>query len=270
MDKKLLIQLLVLFLVTQVLGILVTIQLINANVHTAIVTDNPDDIQNSIGLIFYILFFTVILLIIITFVKKKNIFKMLELFTVFGTSMIVFAALVPELAIMLTILIILTRIFFAESILFKNIASVIGVTGVGALLGVSLGIIPIMFFIILLSIYDIIAVFVTKHMIILAKNITAENLSFTYSLPTKDHVFQLGTGDIVIPLMFCAALLKKNLVMQMPLVNALILPLLVLAGSILGLIITLDYCDRKMIALPALPLQSLLMIIVFLIFNLFS
>jgi len=267
MTKSLLFQLIFLFVLTQVIGLAVATNLIHSNVQTGIVSSNPEDIKNSFGLFFYILLFTVVLLIFLRFFKGKSFFKFFEIAAIFGTSIIVFNALLPSLSLMFSLLLVFARIFLAENILIKNIASMIAVAGAGSLLGVSLGIIPTIIFIIILAIYDVIAVFGTKHMVTLAKAISSQNLSFTYSLFGEDHIFQLGTGDIVIPLLFSASVLKKNLTL-MPLNQALFLPIIILIVSLIGLILTLYYCDKKRIALPALPLQTVLMLLIFFAFNL--
>jgi len=94
----------------------------------------------------------------------------------------------------------------------------------------------------------------------LAEKTVKMNLAFTFMIPTKDHVFQLGTGDMVIPLVFAASLMNaKAQALAFPFY--LVSPLGVLLASLIGLILTLEYADRKRIALPALPPQTVLMVL---------
>jgi len=58
---------------------------------------------------------------------------------------------------------------FRPTILNQNIAAMISGAGVGALLGASFGIVPSLLFLIILCVYDFVSVFITKHMITLAK-----------------------------------------------------------------------------------------------------
>ncbi len=262
MNKLLLFQLVALFVVTQLLGLHVASNLIEQGVEAHIVTDNPEDIENAVGLIIYILVVTAIVLVAITFFKPRFFGVFLRLFeigAVFGTSMIVLSPFLGGTAFMFAVLIIAARLALKENIWLKNATSVLAVAGVGSVLGVSLGILPVLVFISVLALYDIIAVFGTKHMVKMAQAITSQNLAFTFTLPTKKHAFQLGTGDMVIPLVFATAALKYSaLRVEFP---AFFLPsLAVLVASLLGLLLTLEYCAKKRIALPALPLQTLFMV----------
>jgi presenilin-like A22 family membrane protease len=267
MNKKLLTQLIAIFLITQAVGLFIASNLIQQDVHATIVNDNPEDPINTIALIVYILAFTAVLLIVIKFAKGKFSFvflKLFELMAVFGTSWIVFAIFAGYFAgtetagligFGIAAIIIALRLAFWKKLLFRNFATMIAVIGAGALIGVSLGIIPVIIFIIALSIYDFIAVFKTKHMVSLAKAITEKNLAFTVAMPTKEHQFELGSGDLVIPLVFASAALSSS---------SLPSSLMVLAGSLIGLLVTIDYSSKHVgKALPALPLQGILMIAFF-------
>jgi len=274
-NKKLLTQLVAIFIATQLIGLFVGIELVKeksaGEIQPGIITKDTEDPINSIALIAYILVFTGVLLILIKYLKKwiGYIFKILELIVIFSTSIIVFSvfflifapqtsALVP---FALSILLVVSRIAFRKSIWLKNVSSIIAVAGVGALIGVTLGIIPVILFLVALSVYDLIAVFYTKHMVVLAKAIVPQNLSFTYAFPTKEHTFELGTGDMVIPLTFAVSVLdltSKQLVYP----ASLGAPILVLTGSLVGLILTLEYSSKHIgKALPALPPQTIIMIL---------
>ena len=263
MEKKLLIQLVVIFLIAQFLGLMVGLELIKQDTTVTIVSDNPEDISNSIGLFVYILVFTAILLVLLKYFKKWFlILKALELIVVFGTSSLVFSVFLPEwIALILAVAIVLLRVVYRKNIWSKNISSVLATAGAGALIGIALGIIPVIVFIVLLSIYDFIAVFKTKHMVTLAKGITQKNLSFTFALPTKEHTFELGTGDLVIPLTFAVSVLGVTSQHFLFPYN-LIAPLLILLGSLIGLIFTMDYSSKNVgTPLPALPLQTIIMVV---------
>ena len=264
MEASLFSKLLALFFVTQALGLLVGIDLvkkINAGEieQPRILTENPEDVENALGLFLYIIIFTGAILLAIRFVKGILLFRVLEALAIFAASFIVFDAFFPDASLMFAILLLLLRIVLRESIWLRNASSIIAVAGVGALIGVSLGLLPVLIFIVLLASYDIIAVFWTKHMVVLAKHLAKRNLAFTYALPTKKHTFELGTGDMVIPLAFSVSVLREGFVLGFP--NYLFTPLLILFGSLVGLIVTLEYSSRNVgRALPALPPQTVIMI----------
>jgi presenilin-like A22 family membrane protease len=265
MNNEVITQLIVLFLVTQALGLAVGATFIQEEISTTIVNDNPEDPVNAVGLIVYILVLTGALLLVITIVKTDLVFKIMEALAVFATSFIVFGSFLNNISIVLALSLafIVARMIWREHLLLRNVAAIISSAAVGALIGVSLGIIPILIFMVLLSVYDFIAVFKTKHMVTLAKSMTQSNVSFTYAIPTKKHVYQLGTGDMVVPLAFAASVLHstpstyEGLLVFAP-------AIVVLIASLMGLIITLDYASQKKgRALPALPLQALLMLITY-------
>ncbi|MBI5884657.1 hypothetical protein HZB89_01015, partial [archaeon] len=140
-----------------------------------------------------------------------------------------------------------------------NISSVVATAGAGALIGVSMALVPIIIFIVLLSVYDLIAVFKTKHMVKMAKHIVKQNLAFTFALPTKVHVFELGTGDLVIPLVVASSVLKF---WHSGFIVNLAAAVLVLFASLAGLVWTMEISQKKIgRPLPALPLQTVSMLL---------
>ena len=100
-------------------------------------------------------------------------------------------------------------------------------------------------------------------MVTLAKGVTKKNLAFTFALPTKEHTFELGTGDMVIPLTFAVSVLNATKV-SLPLELRLIPALIILLASLTGLIWTINFSAKKIgRALPALPPQTVLMVLAY-------
>ncbi len=268
MNKPLLAQLVLIFLIAQGLGLWAGNYLIAQNVSVTIVNEDKNSIDNSIGLFIWILAMTIVLLALIKFAPDWLFYwivKTIESLAVFSTAIIVLAPTEAEgLAVYgLALLLVLLRVAFSGNVVLRNVSSVVATAGAGALIGASLGVLPILAFLILVSIYDFIAVFRTKHMVKLAKGITGKNFSFTFALPTKEHQFELGTGDIVVPMMFAVSLLAAaKQAFAFPYFA--IPPLVILAASLAGLLITMDYASKhKGTALPALPLQAAFMLVAF-------
>ncbi|MBN2067332.1 MAG: hypothetical protein JW744_02600 [Candidatus Diapherotrites archaeon] len=257
-------QLMAVFAITQLIGLCVGVSLIGA-IETGeleqptVVTENPDDPINAIALIVYILFFTGMLLILMRLFKGRWLFKLLETVVVFTASIIVFSAFIPSIAFLFTVLIVGLRLLMPGHIMLRNCVAIIAISGVGAMVGVTLGVIPIVLFLILLACYDFIAVFKTKHMVTLAKGIANRNLAFTVAMPTPKHQFELGTGDLVLPLAFAVSVMESKQAIGFP---GFVFPaVLVLAASLAGLLITIWYANRHVgKALPALPLQAAFMV----------
>jgi len=73
-------------------------------------------------------------------------------------------------------------------------------------------------FLIIISVYDLIAVYKTKHMIALAEFQTKMKLFAGLYIPYKNKEAILGGGDIAFPLMFAGVLLKQfgNIAFMVP------------------------------------------------------
>ena len=266
MDKKLLAQLFIVFFATQAIGLITAQSLLMQGVSVTIVNEDKESVENSFGLFGYILVFTAILIVLLRILKGKRLYfilKALEIMAVFSTTVIVFSIIGDLAGIIAGIAMVAARIALPKNVWLRNLSSVIAGAGAGALIGISIGVFPMIVFIILLAAYDYIAVFKTKHMVEIAKNVAPQNMSFTYALPTKDHQFELGTGDIVIPLAFASSVLAENIQTIAPPAHV-VAPILIILASFAGLFLTLEYLSKRIgMALPALPPQTLLMLIVF-------
>jgi len=277
MNSKLLAQLAVIFLVTQIIGLgtgyfLQQYFLAQPEQRPGIVSQNPEDSSNGIALIVWILFSTALLLAALKFMKGNLLDALLKIFealAIFGASWLVFSIVLGDpLGLILAAALVFSKNIFSKSLFLRNVAGVFAAGGAGALIGTAMGIIPVVIFMALLSIYDYIAVFKTKHMVTLAKSITKKNLAFTYALPTEGHKFELGTGDIVIPLVFAVSVLGESM-KTIPYPAVFLPSIVVLAASLAGLLLTIDFVSRRVgTAVPALPLQTAFMVTAFAIMKL--
>jgi len=215
---------------------------------------NPESVTNSVLLFLYILLTTGVILLVVKF--RKSLLRVFEAFAVFFASWIVFDFIVPYQTIgylipwgLILALSLTVWKVFRPSILSQNIALIFAVSGAGSIIGGSLGVFPVIVFLLILSIYDFISVFWTKHMVYLAKAITERPMAFTAAVPMKTkkvtHVFQLGGGDLVMPLILSVAVLGR-----LGFYHALLTSL----GSFIALAILFSYVLRNPDQpLPALP-----------------
>jgi len=253
-------------LLTQLLGLYVGMQYIgfmNAGIMPPVV-ENPAKPSSAVIIFFYIMLMTVFILLVIKFLRRRVFFiRGLELFAVFFSSWLAFDAIIP-FGILAAIALVLWRALRPNPV-NKALATVFAVVGAGAVIGASLEVVPALIFVVLLSFYDFISVFVTKHMVYMAKAIVESDSAFTLSFPhkfkktvtveyggkplkTRKHTFQLGGGDILLPLLFSVSVLR-----QFSLVNA----LFSIFGSLVALTCLLYYISRRPgRALPALPVVS--------------
>ncbi len=253
--KKLYAMVILGFLFTQFLGLYVSQSLLSQEIT---VTENPDDLNNSFDFFTLIIFTTVIMIAMIR-LKKQLLLKIIESLAVFIASVFVFSAFVPEMFAFVLAGFVLVLKTVKKNTATKNMSAMLAVSGVGGILGASLGIMPAIILLFILSFYDIIAVFFTKHMVEMSKSITENHMAFTVSFPTKTKVFELGTGDLVMPLIFTAAVLNSPQTTFLNIGNFIISTALIKAafvcfGSLLGLIIVIKLVERKQgRILPALP-----------------
>ena len=243
----------IIFLSVQVIGLATAIQYNNAIEagEAETIFENPDDINNSFYIFIYILVMTAVMLVIIKF--KENLIYVIEAIALFFTSWIVFDFLISypfnlPIGIFLALGLTAWKMKWATHF-SQNIALIISVAGSGAIIGSSFSVLPVMVFILLLSVYDFFSVFISKHMIYLAKAITKRPTAFTAAIPCKTkeftHTFQLGGGDLVIPLVFAVSIMNAH-----GLFNA----IFALAGALIALIgLFLFIMKKPGLALPALP-----------------
>ncbi len=217
------------FLIIQLLGMYVGLmyfQAVQAGVLEPAMA-NPDNPANSLMLFLYILVGTGAVILILRF--RRSLLGLLEVFILFTASWITLDFLAPvsigyvDAGLILAIILTAWRILRPDTLNYM-LALIFSLSGVGALLGASLGVSPAMIFILLVSIYDFVSVFLTKHMVYMAKSLVAKPTIFTLSVPSgaslrqpprgrrsvrKVRVFNLGSGDIALPLVFVVSLLTN-------------------------------------------------------------
>ncbi len=241
--------LLAFFLFTQAMGLLVAKALLELNVSAF---EEPGDVSNAFVLFFYILGVTAVLLILLRIPwLLRIVVKTLEFLAIFAASALVFSIFLPDIpSILLAIVLPVLRFKYPRCFIIRNLAASFAVAGAGGLLGVSMGFIPALLLLVILSLYDFLSVFVTGHMVRLAKALSSYKTTFTYAFPTEVHTFELGTGDVAIPLVFSASLL----VYVGPVASV-----LSVIGGFFGVLLNLLYLRRHLgIVLPALPAISAL------------
>jgi presenilin-like A22 family membrane protease len=267
---RLLATLLGIFIIAQLLGIYTGTVIIsdftkNPYVSSLVVTTDSADPFNALFFIGYILVGAAVMIIMIRYFGMIPIvFRIMEFFLISSASSIVFysfarTAIGYEAS---TIIGIVAGLAFSTARVFlhgmKNAAAVLATAGVGVIFGISLGLIPLILFLILLSIYDFLSVFKTKHMVEMANFIVERDMAFTVTAKAppaapghKEQRIDLGTGDIIAPIMLEVATLPLSPVATF----------LVFAGAVVSLGIFLGAVWKKKMVLPALPPIVLGMII---------
>jgi presenilin-like A22 family membrane protease len=276
-------QVAIFFAATQLLGIFTGVTLIDSEAAYPEIGDisvapmpQPEDPLNALIFLLYILLGAALVILVARHYKGMLMFQLLEGAVVFSASAIVFLAVgmgllglsfFPAfLGGILCGLALAAAKFLAPGA--KNTAAVVSSAGVGALFGFSLGFLPTVLFTILLSVYDYIAVFKTRHMIEMARELSTRQLSFAVtakSVPkrkeketTEAYVdramkegerLDLGTGDLSVPLMVSVSAYQPGALGP----NGLLYALAVAFGSTLSLYLLLKFVSERRVFLPALP-----------------
>ncbi|MEK7123673.1 MAG: presenilin family intramembrane aspartyl protease, partial [Patescibacteria group bacterium] len=216
---------------------------------------------------------TAFTLIFLRFSKSALPYKIIFLLVMFFGMQAFFSLFLSELmASGAALLMILARIF-TPFILVHNLVLVFGVSAVGAMLGMSLNPWTAVVVLLVLSVYDYIAVYKTKHMVKMAKEMIERGAVFALILPEKpvhyfesapkikgpqEGIFFLGAGDLVFPLVMSASVFSGV---------GLAAAVITAAFSVFGLFLThfLLSVQEKRAPMPALPPIALLTIIGFFI-----
>lgn len=218
-----------------------------------------------IPIIISLLIATAIALILIRF-KALRIWKTWFFLSIFLALLIAFAAFLPELlAVFLALLFTILKTF-RPSILIHNFTELFIYGGLAAIFVPVFGILSIIILLALISVYDMIAVWKTKHMISMAKFQAKSRMFAGLFVPYKAKKFVvslqaqkitkykkpvyreaiLGGGDIAFPLMFSGVMMK----------NFGFLPALIASlTAAIALFILFMFADKKKFY-PAMPFIS--------------
>ena len=235
----------VLYTLVMVLGLYVGTQLIKSIQQEEILpaVANPDAPESALYIFFYILIMTGVLLVLIK-LNLDLVIKLVAFIAFFGGIVVTLSSIFQALGILFAVLLMAATLWKRQNIMLLNLSLILTVAGVGAFLGASLSVLPSLLLLVILSIYDIVAVFWTKHMVTLAEKAKGR-LPFMFLIPYKGRDLGLGTGDMAIPLVFTVSVFKDYAI-----TNA----LLTAAGGLVGIISLFLYIqNRRRITLPALP-----------------
>jgi len=218
---------------------------------------------------------TLFIFLLIRFLKfkkgKELIFKIIFTLTVFLGGVLFLEAFLLEPIPFILISLLIFWWWKKPSFLNQDILMILGIAGVGSTLGLALQPSMVIALLIIFSIYDYIAVYKTKHMIKMAKEMIEQRAILALVIPSTLSGFQasleeikpggksliLGGGDIVFSLLFCVSLIPTGIL------NSIIVALFSLIGLFTGFYFFLKQKTRKPI--PALPLITLFALIGFLI-----
>ena len=292
------------FMFVQFFGLLLGIALFNGEVLPIPSQQSQSFFSTPLDLLFYVAYIIIVSLILILLFKVykgKKLFIAFEAVVIFIASMIVFMVifgLINDSTILTVYGTPITTNFSIAAIAalvliylknrkpqLRNVAAIIASVGVGLILGISFPFYIALLFMGLIAIYDFVAVFITKHMLALARVAEDNNLALLIgvneveALPARslDREYveeyrknrsklkkgkelgnmlgnnlvpiaarvELGTGDLAIPLMVAISAYSPG--------PNFVLSFFVIFGAIAGLLLTMFILRKYKRALPAIP-----------------
>lgn len=218
---------------------------------------------------------TLLILLLIKFLKFKTgkpfLFKGFFILAISFGSFIFFSLWLGDIYALIFLLILIFLWLKYSNILVHNFLLCSAMVGIGSIFGLRLEPLMVVMLLILFSIYDIIAVYKTKHMIKMAKEMIKAGAILGLIFPQRISDFKgnlkevmpggkflvLGGGDIIFPLILCASLISQGIF------NSLIVALFATIGLAFSFYFFISQKIRRPI--PALPPIALFSIIGFLI-----
>lgn len=258
---------LIVFASIQLFGLLVGYRLMRSDFFTAQVIQ-----FTALDFIAAFLIATAFFLIFLKFLRGATLFKILFVFLILIGSKSALSAFFPNiLASVLTLGVLIIWLLFPY-VITHNFVILMAISGISASIG--LGVSPAAIILILgaLSVYDVIAVYKTKHMVKMFNKLLDKGVIMSIVIPrstaagkarVKDirpgaqlNFMLLGTGDIAFPLIFAIAVMKTSLMSAF----------FVVGGALVGVVLInqllIRQSERR--AIPALPPIALCSILGFL------
>lgn len=255
--------LLALFAITQILGFYTGTFISEDAKHNAViqnlqVVEEPGAPASVLYIFLYVLVGALLMYLLVKFYKGDLLFILIEFAVVSFASSIVFYSFIKPLLMQTEISIILAIVMglalgLLKAVLpgLRNLAAVIATAGAGAVFGFSLTFYAGLLFLVLLSVYDYIAVFKTRHMVEMAETLSRRKTSFLVSSTqqtSKGEIrFELGTGDMLLPI-----ILEVSGYQISPAYAG-----IVFAASLFSLFVLFVLLTRRKAVLPALPIIAI-------------
>lgn len=208
-------------------------------------------------------FATVVILFISFFFRKRKlkagIFRALFLLTTFAAGTFLAGIWLSQTIAAIIIAALLLIWLKKPSIIIHNLCVMLAIAGVGIIMGLNLKPLAIIALLAIFSIYDFIAVYQTKHMVRIAREMAEGGALFGYFVPQElsemtkttkynnmgSRILIIGGGDIVFPLILIISVAVQSIT------GAAIVAIFTLFGLFLSFFLFIS--QKKRAPLPALP-----------------
>ncbi|MEK7151537.1 MAG: presenilin family intramembrane aspartyl protease [Patescibacteria group bacterium] len=243
-----------------------------------VIAVKPVDLSSFswIDLLIFIAFIFVFFLFATKFKRVgASFYKIFLSLIIFSGSQAIFAIWFTPVITVIVATALIVIFWLHQSVIVQNIAMILTIAGIGAVIGVSLLPISVVYILVAFSVYDIIAVYKTGHMIKMANAMIESRAIFGFVIPEPGRTVRakisgitpgqgfmiLGSGDVIFPLLLSASLVRDSLTQAS----------VVMVFSALGLFLMYLIFSNQQVRRPmaALPPIALITIVGYLISTLF-
>lgn len=210
---------------------------------------------------------TAIVLGLIRIMHGGLLLRLFFLLALFSGTLITMSVFIPDTWALIFSLSLVSFYVIWPRVWFHNLILILTLPGIAALLGASLNPWTAVSILIIMSVYDYVAVYKTKHMVRMAKAMISGRAIFALIFPEhwqgfKSHLneahpgegfMMLGTGDFVFPLIMAASAYAIN-----PVAAWLVFSFALLGLLLMHLIFVSQKVRRPMPALPPLAAFAIL------------
>jgi presenilin-like A22 family membrane protease len=285
---------LAMFLIVQLSGLLMIFYLISPS-EIQVVTGSTQVVSTGPDVFLYFIYLIVAAVVMVLLFRAHHgvvLFKVIEGVVIVSASFYVFLIIIASAFPQDNLLPVLISLALSVALVLaknkwpglRNLTAVIASIGVGVVLGISFSFYAAYVLMALISIYDYVAVFITKHMLSLGRESVNRNLAFmigTYDVELVPKSYlkakeqndirkavkqagnetlrrmysvgnmpmpsfsALGAGDLAIPLMLAISAYATYL--------SYFISLAIIFGASFGIIFAMWVSKKYMIALPAIP-----------------
>ncbi|MBI4135209.1 hypothetical protein HY477_00540 [Candidatus Uhrbacteria bacterium] len=161
---------------------------------------------------------TFLLLFLLKVLRRKIVFEVIFGLSIFLGIWALFELFFPEFALIAAAFSVALRYMFPFALL-QNLVMIAGISGIATALGTAMPWSSMAVVLIALAVYDVIAVYGTRHMVTMFKGLLAQGVVFALIIPDHPRLllkrmtkvipgegfFFLGSGDLALPALFVAS-----------------------------------------------------------------
>lgn len=167
---------------------------------------------------------TFLLLFLLKILRRKIVFEVIFGLSIFLGIWALFELFLPEFALISAAVSAALRYMFPFALL-QNLAMIAGISGIAIALGTAMPWSSMAVVLIALAVYDIIAVYGTRHMVTMFRGLLEQGVVFALIVPDHPRLlfkkmtkvipgegfFFLGSGDLALPALFVASAAANGL-----------------------------------------------------------